>query len=354
MGAPSPSSDAPSTPPAPHARHADHGHAHDDGHDHHDHHDHDRHDHDHAGHSHVVPTGPGSRRALAIALALTAGFSLVEFVGSWLGGSVSLAADAWHMVSDSVGLAAALVAAGLALRPPTARTTYGLRRAGTLAALWNGVLLGAAGLSIGREAIERFVSPAAVDGPLVAGVALGGLLVNVVAAVVLHRAGGADQNTRAALAHVLGDAVGSVAAIASGLIVAATGETRADPVLGLLVAGLLLRGALSVLRPATHILLEGTPAGLDLAAVERAIRAVPGVADVHDLHAWSIAEDRPALTAHVVLVPSDASDHQFHGVAVVAAVRDALRAQYGLEHVTIQPEAPATPGIVTLRPRRRA
>jgi len=313
------------------------------------------HAHDHAtahGHDHGIRVGdPSARRALTIALVLTAGFSLVELVGSVLAGSVSLAADAWHMVSDSIGLAAALFAAHLASRPPTARATYGYRRAETLAALWNGVLLGAAGLTLTKEAVERFGDPQAVNGTLVVWIAASGLAINIVAALVLSKAGGDGQNVRAALAHVMGDALGSVAAIVSGLIVTFTGHTLADPVLGLLVAALLLRQAVVIVRAATHILLEGTPTGLDLAAVERVIRAVPGVADVHDLHAWSITEGTPALTVHVVLAPAPLNDsHAFHGVTVVAAVRDALFAEYGLDHVTIQPEPPAS-AIVPLRPR---
>lgn len=310
------------------------------GHHHHGHgHPHD-HPHDHHGHDHKP--GGSITRVLAIALALTGLFAVIEFAAGFLTGSLALLADAWHMVSDLGSLALALVATLLARRPRSPRRTFGYRRIEVLAALANGVLLGVAAVLVVIEAIERLQTPQSVEGLGVVGVGIAGLTVNLVNAALLHRSGGSNVNVRAALAHVLGDALGSCAAIVAGLVVVFTGDTRADPLLSLAVAALLIWGAQRLVRETGHILLEGTPEGLDAQELERAIAGVPGVASVHDLHVWSITSGEPALMAHVVLAPGG-----WHGDQVARAVCDTLSRRYGLEHTTIQPEPPPA-GIVQL------
>lgn len=262
-------------------------------------------------------------------------FIAVEFVAAHLTGSLALLADAWHMVSDAGSLALALGASVLARRPRSVRKTFGYRRLEVLAALVNGVLLGVAAVLIVFEAIDRLQNPQPVKGLGVAIVGGAGLAVNLAAAAILLRGAKGSVNVRAALAHVLGDALGSVAAIAAGLIVYFTGETRADPILSMFVAVLLLWGAWRVVSETAHILMEGTPEGLDPADVERTIREVPGVASVHDLHIWSITAGEPAVTAHVVL-----EDGGWHGEEVAQSVCSALERRFHLHHATIQPEPP--------------
>lgn len=295
------------------------------------------------GHSHSHSHGHGHGHggavgALGVALALTASFMGVEFVAGYLSGSLALIADAWHMLSDSGSLALALVATILARRPRSPRKTYGYRRLEVLAALANGVLLGVAAVLVVIEAVERWQDPPDVRGWPVVFVGALGLTVNGVSAWVLHRQSEGDLNVRAALAHVLGDALGSCAAIAAGLIVALTGETRADPALSLAVALLLLWSARRLVLETAHILMEGTPEGIDPREMEQVIASVPGVASVHDLHVWSIAAGEPAVSVHVELAPGAAP-----GEMVARAVCDALEHHFHVHHSTVQPEPPATP-----------
>lgn len=297
------------------------------------------HDHSHAGHDHGHASPAG---VLAFALALTSAFIAVEFVAGYLTGSLALLADAWHMVSDAGSLALALGASVLAKRPRSVRKTFGYRRLEVLAALVNGVLLGVAAVLIVFEAVERLQDPQPVKGLGVAVVGTLGLLVNLASAWILMRGAKGSVNVRAALAHVLGDALGSVAAVAAGLIVYFTGATQADPILSMLVAALLLWGAWRVITETGHILMEGTPEGLDPASVERTIREVPGVDSVHDLHVWSITAGEPAVTAHVIL-----AEGGWHGDQVAQAVCVALERRFHLHHATIQPEQPP-PRIVQL------
>lgn len=328
-------------PPAevrPHAAHRRHSPGHDHDHDH----DHSRHGQGHGPHGGGHAHG-GGLRELLLALGLTGSFAGVEFAAGWLARSDVLVADAWHMVSDAASLALASFAAVLALRPRSARKTFGYRRLEVLAALANGVFLGVAAGFVVREAILHLQSPPEVDGRVVVAVGALGLAINLLSAWFLHRKAGASVNVRAALAHVLGDAAGSAAAIVAGLVVLVAHEPRADPALSLVVAAILLWSAWHLVSDTAHILMEGTPEGLDPAAVEAAIRAVPGVASVHDLHLWSITSGEAAVTAHVVLA---AGGH--HGVEVAQSVCRALEERFGLRHATIQPE-PAAPAIVQLR-----
>jgi cobalt-zinc-cadmium efflux system protein len=325
--------------------HGDHSHDHDEHHHGHEH-DHAAHDHDHAGHGHAHGHGHHAHtadlKALAVALGLTALFMVVEFVAASYLGSLALAADAWHMLSDVGSLGLAAFATTLAGRPRSVRKTFGYRRFEVLAALANGVLLGVASVLIVREAWERLWTPPSVGGTGVAVVGAVGLLVNILSAWFLQARSQGNVNVRAALAHVLGDALGSCAAIAAGLIIHFTGETRADPILSVVVSFVLLWSAWRVISEATHILMEGAPEGFDAAEIESVIGRVPGVASVHDLHVWSIASGIPAVTAHIVM-----AEGAYHGEQVAQSVCAALKRQFEIEHATIQPE-PRPPGIVRL------
>lgn len=285
--------------------------------------------HDHAHHGAHTP-----RSALAVALGLTAAFLVVEVVVGIMSGSLALLADAGHMLGDSGSLALSLVVAFVATRPRSARKTFGYKRAEVLAALVHAVALAVAATWIVIEAVERFQAPPPVRvGPMLAAAVLG-LLVNLASAWVLHRRGGTGINVRAALAHVLGDALGSVAAIAAGLAMMFGQLYLADPLASLAICVLLVVSAYRLVREATHVLMEGTPEGLDVAALEATIRQTPGVEGVHDLHVWEITPGSPMLTAHVVLAQGA------HGTDVAARVGQRVSAAHAIEHVTIQPEPP--------------
>lgn len=283
---------------------------------------------------------------LLIALVLTASFMVVEVAVGLYARSLALLADAGHMLADTVALALAAIAAQMAGRPRTERSTFGLRRAEVLAAFVNGMALAGVSVLIVKEAIERWFEPVPVDGSLLLVTAASGLTVNLLVAVLLFKGQRENINVRAAFAHVLSDALGSVAAIAAGLAVLFFGWVRADPLLSLAIAGLVAYSGYRVLRETAGILLESAPPHLDVAAVERTIRACPGVAEVHDLHVWRISDRFDALTAHVVL------ERGSHGTEVCRAVADCLKLEHGLDHVTIQPESPRPDDVVRVRRSR--
>ncbi len=298
--------------------------------------------HGHGGHGHGHGHGSSAKQALALALGVTTVFMVIEVaVGMW-SGSLALLADAGHMFADSGSLVLAIVAQHFASKPRTDRTTFGFRRAEVLAAFVNGIGLAFVGALIVKEAIERWMSPVTIFGRPVFITAIGGLLVNLLVAWLLMR-GQRNLNVRAALAHVLTDALGSVGAILAGLSVMLFGWTRADPLLSALIAVLVAFSGWRVLRETTGILLEGAPPNLDVTAVERLIEKVPGVASVHDLHVWRISERFDALTAHVTL------ERGHHGTVVCREVAECLKSQYGLDHVTIQPESPPPDEMVPVR-----
>ena len=280
------------------------------------------------------------------ALVLTASFMVVEAgVGFWTQ-SLALVADAGHMLADAGALALAFFAQRVASRPRTDRSTYGYRRAEVLAAFANGMLLAGVAVLIFKEASERYFSPVGIRGEAMLGTAVTGLVVNLLVAGLLMRGQRDSINVRAALAHVLTDALGSVGAILAGVAVVTLGWTRADPLLAVGIAVLVAWSGFRVLKETAAILLESAPPHVDVLAVERTIRETPGVADVHDLHVWRISEKFDSLTAHVTLARGE------HGTDVCRRVADALRVQHGLTHVTIQPEAPPPDAVVCVRSSR--
>jgi cobalt-zinc-cadmium efflux system protein len=297
----------------------------------------------HAHHDHHHDLREVSEGKLRAAMALTAAFMVAEVAFGFYSRSLTLVSDAGHMAADAGALLLALIAQRFAARARTAERTYGFRRAETLAAFINGVALVLMAAWVMHEAWGRWRAPAEVRGNVVTLVGVLGLAVNLGTAWVLARGKEHNLNVHAALTHVLTDALGSISAIAAGVLAWKFGWMRADPALSFFTSVLVLYGAWSILKRAGVILMEGTPAGLDLAELEATIRATPGVADFHDLHAWTISDGFDVITVHVVL------DGTMHGTDVARHVGERIHALHRVAHVTVQPEAPPH---IELRPPR--
>ena len=289
----------------------------------HAHGDHD-HDHDHGGHS--------SGKVLIWALVFTTGFAAVEAIGGWLSGSLALMGDAGHMITDSTALGLGALAAWISRQPPTRKHSFGLQRAEVIGAIFNAVFMVAVVVGITYEAVKRLEHPQAVHGGTVMVVAFVGLIVNIVVAWVLH-SGEQNLNTRGALLHVLGDLLGSVAALAAGAVIYFTGWTPIDPILSVVIGVLILVSSLRLLQEAIHIVMEGVPGHINLAEVGRALAETPGVAEVHDLHIWTLSSGVYSLSAHVRV-----RDMQ-QWPELLATMELKLRDSWGISHSTLQPEA---------------
>jgi cobalt-zinc-cadmium efflux system protein len=283
----------------------------------------------HDGHSHG-PGGGSDARLLAVALALIAGFMVVEVVLGLLASSLALIADAGHMLSDAAAIALALVAMRLAARPARGSFTFGLRRAEILSAQANGVTLLLLAVYFLVEAVRRLVSPPAVQGGLVLVVALVGVVVNLLATWVLSRADRRSLNVEGSFQHILTDLYAFVGTAIAGLVVLLTGWNRADPVASILVALLMARAGFGLVRESGRIFLEAAPRGTDPTAIERGLREADGVVDVHDLHVWEVSSGFPALSAHVLVDRS----HDCHGVR--EALEALLAERFGISHTTLQ------------------
>jgi cobalt-zinc-cadmium efflux system protein len=286
----------------------------------------------HHGHG---PAG-GDERRVFLALLLTGGFMVVEVVGGLLANSLALLADAGHMLTDTAALALAWLAFRAGRRPVSLERSYGHHRFQVLSALVNGAALFAIAGWITVEAIGRVMAPEEVRGGLMLAVAGAGLVVNVVAFLLLRGGDRRNLNIRGATLHVLGDLLGSVAAILAAGVILATGWMPIDPLLSVFVAILILRSAWLLVRQSTHILMEGTPAGLDTEALCAAIcAAVPQVSKVHHLHAWSLTPDRPLVTFHAHI--AEDANHD----STLRAINELLAERYGITHATIQLEGGA-------------
>jgi cobalt-zinc-cadmium efflux system protein len=283
---------------------------------------------------------------LGIVLALTLAFTAVEIVGGLLTGSLALLADATHMLSDNLALTLALVAVWLAGRPSTPERSFGYQRAEILAALANGVILVALAIWIFVEAWGRLSDPPDVLAGWMALVALGGLIVNIVAATILHRGGHDTLNMRAAFRHVVADALGSAGVLVAAIVILVTGWRYADPLAGALIGVLVLGSSWGVLRDSVHILLEGAPRGIDMQELGRRLTETPGVVEVHDLHVWTITSGFPALAAHVLVERGD----DCH--ARRRELEELLLREYGIEHTTLQVDHAPPPRLVSIQTRR--
>jgi cobalt-zinc-cadmium efflux system protein len=301
--------------------------------------------HSHEHHRHAVAPD-ADRRRLAAALALILAFMVAEVVAGLLASSLALLSDAAHMLTDAAALTLALVAARLAARPPSGRFTFGLGRAEVLSAQLNGAaLLVLAGI-IAIEAVQRLSSPPDVEGAVVIAVGLLGAAVNVAVAWQLARAERRSLNVEGARAHVLADLYASLAAAAAGAAILLTGFREADAIAALAVSALMVRSSWSLLRDASAVLLEGSPAGVRTEEVGRAIAAAPGIVEVHDLHVWEVTAGFPALAAHVLVGPGD----DCHGRR--RELERLLDERFGIRHTTLQVEHEAAEELLDIEDRR--
>ena len=289
------------------------------------------HQHQHEQHHAHVHTGD----ALRFAAALTIAFAVVEAAGGWWTGSLALLSDAGHMLTDGAALGLGAIAAWMARRPPSTRHSYGLGRAEVVAALVNAGAMLVIVLGLGYEAIVRLKSPSAVNGPVAALIAAAGLVLNLW--VMRRLAPHEDMNTRAARLHVMGDVAGSVAALASGALIALTGWTRVDPLASLVICALITGSSVRLLRESLHALMEGVPHGMSVEAIGGEMARVDGVLSVHDLHVWTLSGSRTALSAHVVVRSMGQWER------TLAELQRRLHERYGIDHVTLQPETGTRP-----------
>lgn len=297
---------------------------------HHPHHAH----HEHRAHAHAEAPRAGS--TLRVAALVTIAFAIVEGAGGWWTGSLALLSDAGHMLTDGAALGLGALAAWMARRPPSERHSYGLGRAEVVAALINAAAMLVIIAALAYEAIVRLREPAPVAGGVAALIAAVGLALNlwVMRRLAPHQH---DMNTRAARLHVLGDVLGSLAALGSGALIAVTGWTRIDPIASLLICALIALSSVRLLRESLHALMEGVPPGMSVEAIGGEMAQVDGVLSVHDLHVWTLSGSRTALSAHVVV----RSMGQWERTLVELQRR--LHERFGIDHVTLQPETATRP-----------
>ncbi len=286
-----------------------------------------------AGNARSRPDPAASRpftQPLRWALVVTAGFCAFEAAGGWWTNSLALLSDAGHMLSDVVALSISLLALWLAERPPTASKTFGYHRIEIVAAFVNGLAMWLVVGLIWHEAYTRFLEPPAVHSQGMLAVAAAGLIVNVAVMLLLHRAQRQSLNVRAAFVHVLGDALGSLGALLAAATMWWSGWMRADSIASFLIGGLILYSSWGVIRESLDILMMGTPRELSLREIDRYLRSLPGVREVHDLHVWTMTSGMYQLTAHLVVAGSTDSR------SLLPQVQRGLRDQFGITHITVQ------------------
>jgi cobalt-zinc-cadmium efflux system protein len=286
----------------------------------------------------------GGRPTFAVALLLTFLYALIELAGGMWSGSLALVSDAGHMFSDVAALMLAAGAAWLARRPAGLTHTYGWARAEVIGALINGLLMLAIVLFLAKEAVARIIDPQPVMASGVMIIAFVGLLVNAFVAYTLSRSAH-NLNTRAAMVHVMGDLLSSVAALVSGAVIYLTGWLLVDPILSLVISVLILMTTWRLLRDTTRVLMEAVPSAIDLKEIGNAMAALQGVGSVHDLHVWAIAPERVALSAHIDVAKLA------EWPRILKDTRALLLQRYGIDHVTLQPEERAAEAV-TFWPRK--
>jgi cobalt-zinc-cadmium efflux system protein len=296
--------------------HAGHGHSHGIG------------GHDHASHA--------STRSLRVALVLIAGLLVLETIGGFLANSLALLADAGHLLTDVGALALSLFVAWFTTQPVTPRKSYGYLRWEILAAFLNGATLLLISVWILFEAIIRLRHPEPVEGGLMLTVAIAGLIVNIIAARILHPTSQENLNVRGAYLHVLGDLLAQIGTVVAAILIRYTGWLMADPIVSFLTTALIIRGAWILIRESVDILLESTPRHIDLNGVREQLEAIPGIESVHDLHVWSVTPRMVAMSAHAIVRDSAAHQH------ALEHIHDAMRL-YGIQHVTVQLECDEMP-----------
>lgn len=302
----------------------------------HDTHSHDSktahlHAHRHGDAEHQHYFADRSQSVLAWALGLTLFFAGVEVVFGFVSNSLALISDAGHMVTDSAALGLALLAQLIAKRPPTAKHTFGFGRSEALAAFVNGLVMLGVVAWISYEAIQRLFKPEPVQGGMVMVVAAIGLAINIIVAWVLSH-DKESMNTKAALIHVMGDLLGSVAAIISGAIIAYTGWMPIDPILSIFVSLLILKSTFAVIKDSFHFLMKGVPHHIDFIKIGEDLEATPGVASVHDLHIWDMSPGQPALIGHLEI------DDLLAWPRILESIKKMLLDKHGIDHITLQAE----------------
>jgi len=271
-------------------------------------------------------------RRLLWALVISAVYFIAELIAGFLTNSLALLSDAGHMLSDIGAIALSLFAFRMARRPATHQSTYGFHRVEILAALFNGLTLWLIVGVIFAAAYNRFAQPPMVESFGMIIVAFFGLLVNIAAAAILHGGHRDNLNLRGAFLHVISDAVGSVGAIAAGVIMLTTGWYLADPLISIFISGLILFSSWSLVKDSFSVLMQSVPKGIRLEEVRLTIEAVDGVSKVHDLHIWAVTSDIFTLSAHAVV----ANGEDFH--QVLNNIEDTLKERFNIEHTTIQLE----------------
>lgn len=272
------------------------------------------------------------KKALLIVLGMTSSFMVLEAISGFYTGSLALISDAGHMLTDVFALSIAFFALWFSMKPATLNKTFGFYRTEILGALINGMILMGISVAIIIKAYQRLQTPHEVKSFEMTMVAIAGLLINLGAAYILYKYQSTNLNIRGALYHVLSDALGSVGAITAGIIMITTKWYYADSIVSLIVAVLIIRGAWVLLRDSVHILLEGTPKGMDLNAIRNSICSHEGVISVHDLHAWTLTQGFEALSAHLVV------DDMHRGEKLINEVKNSLSGKYNITHVTLQLE----------------
>ena len=303
------------------------------------------------GHSHVpsgAATATGKHRGrLMLVLAITLTVFVVQVIGAFISNSLSLLADAGHMLTDATGVAIALIASVIATLPANSKRTFGYLRVEVLAALVNGIVLGVIAVVIFVQAIARFGSEVEVhSGPMLIAAVIGAAA-NLVSLLILQRGQKESLNVRGAYLEVLGDLLGSIAVIIAGVTILLTGWMMVDQIASILIAVLIVPRAISLLRDVVNVLLEASPKGFDLEAARAHMLAVPGVVEVHDVHAWTITSGVPAFSAHVTITDESWTEHGYH--AVLDELKACLMEHFDLAHSTLQlePESHSIPGAPT-------
>ena len=296
------------------------------------------HEHGHGGHQgETGQTVTGSyRRTLAVVLGISLTIAVAEVIGAAVTGALVLFADAAHMAADAAGLGLSLLAAWFAARPATDRRTFGYARAEILAAMANSLILLAMAAVIGVEAVRRIVSPPAVSSGLLIAFGIGALAANACSLLLLRHGQAASLNVRGAFLEVAADTLGAAAVIITGVIIATTGFTLADPIASLAVGALILPRTWRLLREATDILLEASPKGIDLEEIRRHMDGLPGVREVHELHVWTITSGLPVFSAHVVVDPEVIE--RGRSAVMLDKLQACLRGHFDVEHSTFQLE----------------
>ncbi|HET9302814.1 MAG TPA: cation diffusion facilitator family transporter [Propionibacteriaceae bacterium] len=289
-----------------------------------------------SGHSHEVTATGEHRRRLIVALVITGAVLIAEVIGGLISGSLALLADAGHMLTDSTGLILALIAASLATRAATVKRTFGLQRAEVLAALGNALLLVGVAVWVLIKAVDRLREPVEIEAGLMLVVAAVGVLANLAGLLVLRPAQAKSMNMRGAYLEVLGDLIGSLAVVAAAVVILLTGWMPIDAIVSLLIVVVIIPRAWALLREVVDVLLEATPHGVDLAKVREHIKRVPGVVDVHDLHAWTITSGVPVLSAHVIVDQACISEGR--SGEVLDRLGECLGGHFDVSHCTFQLE----------------